>query len=98
VYTTFPKRALAKKVAKVLIRERLIACSNIFKLNSVYTWQDKLEEATEYGAFMKTRKRLYKKLEKRILQLHSYECPEIIQIPISEGYSEYLSWIKNATE
>jgi periplasmic divalent cation tolerance protein len=97
-YTTFPQKALAKKLAKVLIAENLIACANIFKLDSVYTWKSKLEETIEYGAFMKTRKELYGEVEKRILELHPYDCPEIIQIPISEGNSKYLSWIKNETK
>ncbi len=98
VYTTFPKRALAKKVAKVLIEEKLIACSNIFKLDSVYTWKNILEETVEYGAFMKTRKILYRDVERRIRQLHPYECPEIIQIPINRGFPEYLAWIQNQTK
>lgn len=98
VYATFPEESLAKEVARELIREKLIACSNIFKIDSVYTWKGTLEETVEYGAFMKTRRSLYEQLEKRIRELHPYECPEIIQIPIKQGYSDYLSWIENETQ
>lgn len=98
VYVTFPEKSLAKEVARELTKEKLIACSNIFKIDSVYTWKGMLKETVEYGAFMKTRESLYAALEKRIRELHPYECPEIIQIPIIQGYSDYLSWIENETK
>lgn len=98
VYTTFPEKTLAKKVARTLIEEKLIACSNIFRLDSLYTWKNKLQQAVEYGAFMKTGAERYTKVEKRIRQLHPYDCPEIIQIPIAGGYAPFLSWIAKATE
>lgn len=97
VYVTFPKKQVAKDIAKILIREKLIACANIFKIDSLYTWKGKLEEDSEYITFLKTRKDLYTKIEKRILELHPYECPEIIQIPINRGYEGYLRWIENET-
>ncbi len=98
VYVTFPKKQIAKDIAKILIREKLIACANIFKIDSLYTWKGKLEEDSEYSAFLKTRKDLYAKIEKRIFELHPYECPEIIQIPINRGYSDFLKWIADETE
>jgi periplasmic divalent cation tolerance protein len=97
VYTTFPQKRMAKRTAKMLINEKLIACAHIFKLDSLYIWKGKLEETCEYGSFLKTRKKLYARLENRLRELHPYECPEIIQIPISDGFSEYLSWIKKET-
>ncbi|MCK4585419.1 divalent-cation tolerance protein CutA [candidate division WOR-3 bacterium] len=98
VYVTFPKKQVAKDIAKILIREKLIACANIFKIDSLYTWKGKLEEDSEYSTFLKTRKDLYTKIEKRILELHPYECPAIIEIPITDGFSDYLSWIEKETE
>ncbi len=98
VYSTFPKRRKARQVAKSLLRDNLIACANIFKIDAIYRWKGKLEETREYAVFFKTRKSLYKKVEKRIKELHPYECPAIIEIPLTKGYSEYLSWISDETE
>lgn len=98
VYSTFPNKRITKKIARILIREKLIACINIFKIDSVYIWKGKIEDEGEYCAFMKTRKSLYTKVEKMILSLHPYECAEIIQIPINIGYAHYLEWIKSETK
>lgn len=98
VYSTFPKRRKARQIAKILLKENLIACANIFKIDSVYRWKDELEEAREYAVFFKTRKRCYKEIEKRIKELHPYECPAIIELPIKEGSSDYLNWLTGETK
>lgn len=97
IYSTFPKRRLARRLAKKLIKEKLIACANIFKIDSVFSWKNDIEEAREYGVIFKTQKSLYKKVEERIKEEHRYEVPAIISFDITAGSNEFLSWIKNET-
>jgi len=97
VYSTFPKRRKATQMAKLLLRENLIACANIFKIDSIYRWKEKVEETKEYAVFFKTKKSLYTQVETKIKEFHPYECPAIIEIPITKGLSDYLSWIEKET-
>ena len=94
IYSTFPNLRCAKKIISGLVKEKLAACGNIFKLSSIYRWQDKIEKSAEYGAFIKTRKTRYAAVEKYIIQNHPYEVPEIISWPIEKGLAKYLGWIK----
>ncbi len=66
VSTTLPDKNSAKKMAKTLVEERLAACTNIFRIDSLYWWQEKMEEKKEYELVFKTRRVLYPELEKRI--------------------------------
>ncbi len=88
----------AKKIAKHLIEKKLIACATIMpKVNSIYVWNNQLNEDTESLMIMKTKTELYSKTEEEIKKLHSYEVPEIICIPILTGSKEYLNWIEEET-
>ena len=93
IYTTFAHRRHAKALAKKLLKEKLIACANIFKIDSLYTWKDKLEEAREYGVFLKTSADLYPQIEVEIKKSHPYELPCIISWEIGKGSLEFLDWI-----
>lgn len=97
VYTTLPKRRKARQLAKNLLRERLIACANIFKIDSVYRWEGELQEEGEYGLLLKTRAELYPRVETRIKELHPYELPAIVSFPISNGSKKFLDWITSET-
>lgn len=97
VYTTLPKLRKARQLARALVRERLIACANIFKIDSVYRWEGEIEEVREYGVILKTRGEAYPKLETRIKELHPYEVPAIIMLPIERGSREFLDWIDRET-
>lgn len=97
VYTTLPKLRKARQLAKALVRERLIACANIFKVDSVYRWEGEIEEAREYGMILKTRAQLYPQLESRIKELHPYDVPAVVVLAIENGSPEYLSWIGRET-
>ncbi len=98
IYTTLPDKAITKKIATVLVNESLVACVNFFPVGSVYRWKGKLTEDKEYGLIMKTKKSLYRKVEKRLKELHPYEIPAIVSYEIKEGLSDYLSWIKKETK
>jgi len=97
VYTTLPKRRKARQLAKSLIEERLAACANIFKIDSVYRWEGELREAGEYGLLLKTQVHLYPRIEKRIRELHPYELPAIVSFVIRDGSREFLAWIASET-
>jgi len=93
IVTTATKQE-AEEIAQHLLRERLIACANIFgPVSSLFHWSGKVEKAEEYLIFMKTRKDLFEKVEETVKALHSYEVPEILALPIVGGSRAYLDWL-----
>lgn len=98
VYITAPNEEEAAKIAKALVEERLAACVNIVpEIRSIYSWQGKIEDEKEVLMIVKTRLRLFKALQTRVKELHSYTVPEIIAMPIVDGSEEYISWLKEVT-
>jgi periplasmic divalent cation tolerance protein len=96
VFCTVPNIKIAKKISKTLVEEKLAACSNILPgLKSIYNWQNEIQSDNEYLLIIKTTEEMFEKLEIRIKNIHPYEVPEIIALPIIKGNSEYLNWIKN---
>lgn len=86
-------------IAKHLVEKKLIACCNIIQqVTSVYEWENKLCCDEEYLMIMKTKTSLFTQVELEIKQLHKYDTPEIICIPIINGSKEYLSWINKQTK
>lgn len=85
----------AGRIARTLVGERLAACVNIQSspVRSIYRWKGKVERARETLMLVKTSARIYRKLERRIRQLHSYQTPEIIALPIASGSRAYLDWL-----
>ena len=95
VFMTAPNREEAVKIVRTLLEEKLIACSNIIDpVSSFFCWQGKIEEEKEVLVIMKSHKNLFKKLSKRVTDLHSYDVPEILALPIVDGSPSYLDWIK----
>ncbi len=95
VLCTFPKANLAQETAETLLREKLVACCNIVpNITSIYVWQGEIQHDSEVLMLMKTEQTRFGQLEKRILELHPYEVPEIIALPIEKGSVSYLNWIK----
>jgi len=91
ILATTPSRDASLKIAKELVKRKLVACINIIPgVYSVYIWKGKVEEAQEELLVMKTKRELIKKVDKLVKELHPYEVPEIISLSISEGYEEYL--------
>lgn len=96
VLTACPNASAARRMATRLVDERLAACINIVpKVESIYRWQGKIERAREWLLVIKSRRRDYPRLESRLRELHPYELPEIVAVPIARGLSTYLSWINN---
>ncbi len=98
IYTTFPNQKTAKKIINGLLKQKLIACGNIFKIDSIYTWKKKIEKAKEYGVFIKTKKANYKLIESYIKDNHPYKVPEIVYWGIDNGLLLYLNWIEDETK
>jgi len=84
----------SKKIAKILVEEKLAACVNIFNVTSFYEWNNKLEEDAEDLLIIKTIKNNTADIVKRVKEIHSYDLPEIITLPITGGYREYLRWVE----
>lgn len=96
IITTSTKQE-AQRIVNNLLTKKLIACGNIIgPIYSSYWWKDEIEQNEEFLILAKSKKSLYKKVEKKILQLHSYETPEILVLPIVEGSRSYLDWILNS--
>ena len=94
--TTSTKRE-AQRIVQRLLEKRLIACANIYgPVESRYWWQNKIEKAKETLVMMKSKQNLFTKLTEGVKEIHSYEVPEILAVPIVEGYRLYLEWL-NAT-
>lgn len=94
VLCNVPDAALAQQIAEALVGEQLAACVNIMApCRSVYRWQGKLENASEVPLQIKTTAAAYPALQARLLQLHPYEVPEIIVLPLVAGLPAYLTWV-----
>lgn len=94
VYSTFPSKKEAKEIGERLVRKKLAACINIFSIDSIYSWKRKITKDKEFAAIIKTKKENFKKIEKYILENHSYDVPCIMEIPIGRVTKKYLNWLK----
>lgn len=98
VLTTLPDADSASSVASSLVTRRLAACVNILPAGtSVYEWQGEIQHDPEHVLLIKAPEAGYAALEAALRELHPYELPEIIAVPITEGLFEYLQWIKDLT-
>jgi len=98
VYTTINNAKNAKKIARALVEEKLVACVNIFpRVESIYRWKGKIEKDREYILLAKTTDKQIKKTIQRIKELHTYELPDIIVLPIIGGLKEYLNYLVDET-
>lgn len=98
VFVTAASDKEGEKIAQALLKERLAACVNIVAgVKSVFRWKGEISTEEEVLLIMKTKDRLFEKLKKRVVELHSYEVPEIIASPILAGFEKYLSWLEKET-
>ena len=98
IYVTTTDEDEAKKIGKTLVEEKLAACVNIHPIRSIYRWEGNIEEEDEAAMFVKTKAELADEVIKRVKELHSYEVPCIVSLPIAKGYPDYLKWIEKSTE
>jgi periplasmic divalent cation tolerance protein len=97
VLTTCPNDKEAKTLASKLIKEKLAACVQLSSVTSYYTWKGGTYNEPEIRLIIKTRSRLYESVEQFIQKNHSYDVPQVVQIPITDGSDEYLDWIDENT-
>ena len=98
ILTTTSSIEEAKKVAHYLVENKFAACANIVpKIISIYSWKEDICEDEEFLLLIKTKKSDFDRVKQAIIELHSYELPEIIMLPIIEGHKDYLDWIKEST-
>ena len=94
VLTTFPADGDVEMVARTLVEERLVACVNILPvMDSVYLWQGTLDQSRERQMVLKTIHGRVDELMRRLEELHPYEVPELLVLPVSGGGERYLAWI-----
>jgi periplasmic divalent cation tolerance protein len=98
VITNLPDREAAVKLAQALVDRRLAACVNVLaECTSVFRWKGVVESAAEVPVLIKTRAARYEQVEAAIRELHPYDLPEIIAVPVSRGHDEYLQWVADET-
>lgn len=99
VLTNMPDEQSAQALALQLVELKLAACVNILpSVQSVYRWQGEIEQAIEITMMIKTTRARYAEVEVAIRKNHAYQVPEIIALPIVEGWPDYLGWIAQETK
>ena len=98
VLNTCNSTEIASSIAETLVTKQLAACVNIVNgIESIYQWQGKVEHEQEKLLIIKTRQSLFSRVQNTIQELHDYELPEIIAVPIDAGEKNYLDWIQSTT-
>ena len=94
VYTTAGSREEAETIGRTLVEEQIAACANIFDgVRSVYRWEGAVHEDAEAVMIAKTTQAHVDRLIARVRELHSYDCPCVVAMPIAAGNPDYLQWI-----
>lgn len=96
VFVTAGSREEARTIAAAIVEQRLAACVQVVgPIQSTYWWQGRMETAEEYLCVMKSRQAVFKSLEVAVREVHSYETPEILAMPVVAGNEDYLSWMRS---
>ena len=98
IMTTTDSQEDANRLAELLVTQQLAACVQSTPITSTYTWQGELTRESEWLLLIKTRADRYDAIQEALLKIHSYETPEILQVPITDGSSAYLAWLSAQTE
>lgn len=94
VVSTFPSQDAAASVARTLVEERLAACVNIVPaIRSIYRWESAIHDEAEVLAIIKTTAERLVAMRERLVELHPYDVPEAIELPVAGGHAPYLAWV-----
>jgi len=98
VLSTVSDESKAHEIARALVEARLAACVTVSPpCRSLYWWEEKIADEKECVLVIKTRAALYEDLEKKLKEIHPYQVPEVIALPILRGSEKYLEWLKTET-
>ncbi len=97
IISTYPNKNSINKIANKLVKDKIIACVNITKISSIYSWQGKIKNTSEYLALFKTTQKNKKSLKEKIKATHPYKVPEIAEINIASINKSYLKWLVEST-
>ncbi|MEK6981114.1 MAG: divalent-cation tolerance protein CutA [Thermoproteota archaeon] len=97
IISTYPNKNSINKIANELVKDKIVACVNITKISSIYSWQGKIKNTSEYLALFKTTQKNKKSLKEKIKATHPYEIPEIAEINITSINKSYLKWLVEST-
>ena len=97
IISTYPTKKSISKIASELVKNKTVACVNISKISSVYSWKNKVENTSEYLAIFKTISKNKPVLKKKIKETHPYEVPEIVEIDVLSVNQSYLNWLVQST-
>lgn len=98
ILTTTGDQKEAESLAAILVKAQLAACVQITPISSTYTWQGALQQEREWLLLIKTKADLFGQVEDALKVHHSYDTPEIIQVPIIQGSMAYLAWMDENTK
>lgn len=97
-YVTVGSVEEGKRIGRALVEERLAACANILPtMISVFRWEGRLEDAEEAVLIVKTRAELFDRLAERVRDLHSYDVPCVLEVPLGRGSADFVGWIMAET-
>jgi periplasmic divalent cation tolerance protein len=94
VMTTVSNKEQAEKLARTVLEARLAACVQIQEITSYYWWDEKINQEPEQLMYLKTTADKYPALEALLIANHSYNTPEILQLPVEAGFEKYLNWMQ----
>lgn len=83
----------AVAIANHLVHHHLAACVNLFPVSSIYAWDNQVHHDQEWQLMIKTQQDKFTALEAKVRELHTYEVPEVIALPVASGSMPYLNWI-----
>jgi periplasmic divalent cation tolerance protein len=89
----------AIRIGEGMVKAKLAACANIIPgVQSIYRWKGNVVKAREVLLVLKSTKLRYRALEKAIKEIHTYEAPEIIALPVKKGLAQYIEWVRCETQ
>jgi periplasmic divalent cation tolerance protein len=98
IYITASNAGEAKKISAHLLENRLVACTNIFPIESMYWWQDEIQENVEFVILAKTKDNNFEKVQKAIVDMHTYKLPAVYSWKVDKVHKKYADWIEKETQ
>lgn len=97
VYVTCPDRDTARRIARVLIERRLVACANLLPIESLYRWEGRVMEEAEVAMLLKTRRERVPDVARAVAELHPHQVPCVVGLEIGDAHEAYRAWVERET-